>query len=147
MPRQGLGKSTFQLAAVMMKWVPLWLIDKILLILARLVLGNVKKHGLKRPTLGPLEVKNTLGKTPVLDIGALKKIRSGKIKVVPGIKRFSQGRVELVNGQILEIDSVVLATGYRSNVPSWLKVTKKISFQYILMRQQLFLHLLVEKKW
>jgi indole-3-pyruvate monooxygenase len=70
-----------------------------------------------------LELKNTSGKTPVLDIGSLEKIRSGKIKVVPGIKKFSAGKVELVDGSVLDIDSVVLATGYRSNVPSWLKVS------------------------
>ncbi|GMH29325.1 hypothetical protein Nepgr_031168 [Nepenthes gracilis] len=44
-----------------------------------------------------------------------------EFKLVPGIKRFSRGTVELVNGEIVEIDSVVLATGYRSNVSSWLK--------------------------
>ncbi|KAI4338117.1 hypothetical protein L6164_016467 [Bauhinia variegata] len=104
-----------------MKKLPLWMVDKILLILARLILGNTAKFGLKRPCLGPLEYKNTAGKTPVLDIGALQKIRSGQIKVVPGIRKFSRGKVELVNGEILEIDSVILATGYRSNVPSWLK--------------------------
>lgn len=96
--------------------------DKTLLAAARLILGNVEKYGLKRPSTGPLQLKNTQGKTPVLDIGALKQIRSGKIKIVPGINRFSRGKVELVNGQILEIDSVILATGYCSNVPSWLKV-------------------------
>ncbi|KAE8694865.1 putative indole-3-pyruvate monooxygenase YUCCA7 [Hibiscus syriacus] len=85
LPREVFGKSTFELAVSMMKWLPL------------------------------------RGKTPVLDIGALEKIRSGEIKIVPGIKKFSRGRVELVNGQTLEIDSVILATGYRSNVPSWLK--------------------------
>ncbi|XP_024031304.1 probable indole-3-pyruvate monooxygenase YUCCA3, partial [Morus notabilis] len=121
LPREILGKSTFELAVSMMKWLPLWAVDKILLMLARLVLGNLEKFGLKRPSVGPLQLKNSAGKTPVLDIGALKKIRSGKIKVVPGIKRFSEGRVELVDGKILEIDSVILATGYRSNVPSWLK--------------------------
>ncbi|KAK7290430.1 hypothetical protein RIF29_04853 [Crotalaria pallida] len=121
LPREVFGKSTFELAVKLMKRFPLKVVDKILLILARLILGNVEKYGLKRPAEGPLELKNTAGKTPVLDIGALKKIRSGKIKVVPGIKKFSPGKVELVDGRVLQIDSVVLATGYRSNVPSWLK--------------------------
>lgn len=123
MPRQILGKSTFELAVLLMKWLPLWLVDKILLILAWFILGNIEKYGLRRPSIGPLQLKNTSGKTPVLDIGALQKIRSGEIKVVPGIKRFFPGKVEFVNGEDLEIDSVILATGYRSNVPSWLKVT------------------------
>ncbi|XP_058095048.1 probable indole-3-pyruvate monooxygenase YUCCA5 [Magnolia sinica] len=121
LPREILGKSTFAMAVLLMKWLPLRWVDKLLLFLAWLVLGNTAKYGLKRPSVGPLQLKNTEGKTPVLDIGALEKIRSGEIKVVPGIKRFSNGGVELVNGQILEVDSVILATGYRSNVPSWLK--------------------------
>ncbi|KEH42432.1 putative indole-3-pyruvate monooxygenase [Medicago truncatula] len=121
LPREVFGKSTFGLAVMMMKWLPVWIVDKILLILAWLVFGNIEKYGLKRPLEGPLELKNTKGKTPVLDIGTLEKIRSGHIKVVPGIKRFTNGYVELVNGEKNQVDAVVLATGYRSNVPSWLK--------------------------
>lgn len=121
LPREICGKSTFELAMVMMRWLPLWLVDKLMLVLAWFILGNTESYGLKRPTIGPLELKNTQGKTPVLDIGALAKIRSRDIEVVPGIKRFSKGLVQFVDGEELEIDSVVLATGYCSNVPYWLQ--------------------------
>ncbi|KAL7597299.1 probable indole-3-pyruvate monooxygenase YUCCA7 [Lactuca sativa] len=121
LPRETSGKSTFELASSLMKWLPVKVVDKILLILARCSLGNLEKYGIKRPVMGPIELKNTHGKTPVLDIGALQKIKSGKIQIVPGIKKFSSTGVELVNGENLEIDSVILATGYCSNVPSWLK--------------------------
>ncbi|KAL2507997.1 putative indole-3-pyruvate monooxygenase YUCCA8 [Forsythia ovata] len=127
LPREIFGKSSFELAIFMLKWLPVWLVDKILLFLAWMIIGNMEKYGLKRPSVGPLEMKNTQGKTPVLDIGALQKIRSREISVVPGIKRFSCGMVELVNGEKLEIDSVVLATGYRSNVPYWLQETEFFS--------------------
>nr|GMD15564.1 probable indole-3-pyruvate monooxygenase YUCCA5 [Ipomoea batatas] len=127
LPREIMGKSTFELAVLMMKWIPLWLVDKILLVLAWIILGNIEKYGLKRPKTGPLELKNTQGKTPVLDIGALEKIRAGKVQVVAGIKNFSAGAVELVTGERLEIDSVVLATGYRSNVPYWLQESEFFS--------------------
>ncbi|KAK6130507.1 hypothetical protein DH2020_035765 [Rehmannia glutinosa] len=85
LPREILGKSTFELAVSMMKWMPLWVVDKILLAAAR------------------------------------------DIKIVPGIKKFLQEGVELINGEILEIDSVILATGYSSNVPSWLKESEFFS--------------------
>ncbi|XP_020095377.1 probable indole-3-pyruvate monooxygenase YUCCA5 [Ananas comosus] len=127
LPREVLGKSTFEMAVLLMKWLPLWLVDKILLLLARIVLGNVEKLGLKRPKNGPLELKNTQGRTPVLDIGALEKIKKAEIKVVPAIKRFLPGKVELVDGQVLSIDSVILATGYRSNVPQWLQESEFFS--------------------
>ncbi|CAL0309814.1 unnamed protein product [Lupinus luteus] len=121
LPREILGLSTFELAVLMLKWLPLWLVDKLLLIFTWFILGNIEKYGIKRPSKGPLELKNTMGKTPVLDIGTLEKIRSGYINVVPGIKSFNDRDVELVNGEKLDIDAVVLATGYRSNVPSWLQ--------------------------
>ncbi|XP_047319475.1 probable indole-3-pyruvate monooxygenase YUCCA9 isoform X3 [Impatiens glandulifera] len=127
LPREILGRSTIELATLMLAWLPLWLVDKIVLLFSWMIFGNMEKYGLKRPKMGPLELKqNANGKTPVLDIGALDKIRSGEVKVVPGIKRFASGggSVHLVDGRTLEIDAVVLATGYRSNVPYWLHETE-----------------------
>ncbi|KAG2302344.1 hypothetical protein Bca52824_030995 [Brassica carinata] len=113
LPREVLGKSSFEITMMLMKWLPLWLVDKLLLILAWLILGNLTKYGLKRPKMGPMELKV--------------KIRSGQVDIVPGIKRFSRNHVELVDGQILDLDAVVLATGYRSNVPSWLQESDMFS--------------------
>lgn len=114
---------------LMMKWLPLWLVDKLLLFFAWMILGNIEDIGLKRPKIGPLALKN-YGRTPVLDVGALEKIRSKEIDVVPGINRFSRSAVELTSGEKLEIDAVVLATGYRSNVPYWLQVRKTFCFLF-----------------
>ncbi|CAH9073682.1 unnamed protein product [Cuscuta europaea] len=127
LPREIMGKSTFELAVLLLKWLPLWLVDKILLVLAWLILGNVEKYGLKRPEIGPLTLKNTQGKSPVLDIGGLQMIKSGKVNIVPGIKKFSRKTVELVDGESLQVDAVVLATGYRSNVPYWLQESEFFS--------------------
>ncbi|WOL04890.1 hypothetical protein Cni_G13612 [Canna indica] len=47
----------------------------------------------------------------------------GDIKVVLGIKRFYTSKVELVDGRLLYVDSIILATGYRNKqFPSWLQV-------------------------
>lgn len=119
---------------MLMKWLPLWIVDKLLLLFAWFIIGNIQSYGIKRPSLGPLTLKNHHGKTPVLDIGALEKIRSGDITVVPGIKKFTGKTVELVNGDILNIDSVVLATGYFSNVPFWLHVSIIVHVFYAFLR-------------
>lgn len=128
LPREVYGKSTFELAVFLMKWLPLWLVDRILLFLACLVLGNIENYGLTRPAVGPMQLKNTQGRTPVLDIGALDKIKSGKIEVVPGVKRFLPGKVEFIDGQIHEFDAIIMATGYRSDVSSWLQVNLRVFF-------------------
>ncbi|KAK8944473.1 putative indole-3-pyruvate monooxygenase YUCCA3 [Platanthera zijinensis] len=127
LPREVFGKSTFEMAVAMMNWLPLWLVDRILLILARLALGNTEKYGLKRPATGPFQLKKTKGKTPVLDIGTVEKIKSGKIKVVSGVNKFFHGEAELVDRRRLDVDAVILATGYRSNVHSWLQESEFFS--------------------
>lgn len=65
----------------LLKWFPMRLVDRFLLLVSRLMIGNTDQLGLCRPKIGPLELKNKSGKTPVLDVGTLAKIRSGSIKV------------------------------------------------------------------
>lgn len=43
-------------------------------------------------------------------------------QVVPAINRFTESGVEFADGRKEDFDAVILATGYKSNVPSWLKV-------------------------
>ncbi|KAL6871564.1 hypothetical protein ACP4OV_014393 [Aristida adscensionis] len=121
LPREMLGVATFSVAVFLLRFLPLWLVDRILVVLARLFLGDLEKLGIRRPSRGPLELKNTRGRTPVLDIGALARIRSGDIEIVPAIRRFFRGGAELVDGRRVAADAVILATGYHSNVPQWLK--------------------------
>ncbi|XP_058069069.1 indole-3-pyruvate monooxygenase YUCCA6-like [Magnolia sinica] len=121
LPRGMFGTSTFGLSMWLLKWLPIHLVDAFILFCSWLILGDTGQFGLKRPEIGPLQLKNTTGKTPVLDVGTLAKIKSGNIKVVPSIRRFTTKGVEFFDGGAAEFDAVVLATGYRSNVPSWLK--------------------------
>ncbi|CAN0906997.1 Indole-3-pyruvate monooxygenase YUCCA6 [Linum grandiflorum] len=122
LPREMLGKSTFGLSMWLLKWLPLRLVDRFLLIGSWLTIGSTDRFGLGRPTIGPLELKSLHGKTPVLDVGTLAKIRTGDIQVFPGIKRVRRQTVEFVDGKIEKFDAILLATGYKSNVPAWLKV-------------------------
>lgn len=81
LPREILGLSTFGVGMTLLKCLPLRLVDKFLLLMASLSLGNTDRLGIRRPKTGPLELKNITGKSPVLDVGAMSLIRSGKIKV------------------------------------------------------------------
>lgn len=82
MPREMLGTSTFGVAMKLLKWLPTKVVDRFLLIMAKMMIGDTEKYGLKRPKVGPLELKNTTGKTPVLDVGALSLIKDERIKVL-----------------------------------------------------------------
>ncbi|KAL8152411.1 hypothetical protein V2J09_010171 [Rumex salicifolius] len=121
LPREMMGISTYGIAMALLKWLPLTMVDNILLLMATIILGKTDKMGLKRPKTGPIQLKNATGKTPVLDVGALSLIKSGKIKVTGGVREITSKGAKFVDGQEREFDSIILATGYKSNVPSWLK--------------------------
>ncbi|CAN6329216.1 unnamed protein product [Urochloa humidicola] len=122
LPREILGISTFGLSLFLLRWLSIKQVDSLLLFFSSLILGDTEKYGLPRPKMGPLQIKSSTGKTPVLDIGALRKIKSGEIKVVPAINRFTGSNgVEFIDGHREDFDAVIFATGYKSNVPSWLK--------------------------
>ncbi|XP_022145028.1 indole-3-pyruvate monooxygenase YUCCA2-like [Momordica charantia] len=136
LPHEMLGRSTFGLSMCLLKWLPMRLVDKILLFVSHLVLGDTARLGLNRPKLGPLQLKNLSGRTPVLDVGTLANIRSGKIKVRRGVTRLSRCAAEFVDGSVENFDAVILATGYKSNVPSWLKERSMFSEKDGLPRKQ-----------
>ncbi|XP_060958998.1 indole-3-pyruvate monooxygenase YUCCA2 isoform X1 [Cannabis sativa] len=124
LPQEMLGSSTFGLSMWLLKWLPVWLVDRFLLLMSRLLLGDTSKLGLTRPELGPLQLKSISGKTPVLDVGTLAKIKTGEIKVCKAIKRLSLHAAEFIDGKVETFDAIILATGYKSNVMTWLKETK-----------------------
>ncbi|KAI3683929.1 hypothetical protein L1987_84444 [Smallanthus sonchifolius] len=122
LPREMFGFTTFGIVMTLLKWLPLRVVDKLILFMANLTLGNTEKLGLRRPKTGPIELKNATGKTPVLDTGALSLIKSGNIKVVEqGVREVTRNGARFMDGQEIAFDSIVLATGYKSNVPFWLK--------------------------
>ena len=75
------GRSTFGLSMWLLKWLPISMVDKLLLLVAWFIIGDTSKLGLIRPQTGPLQPKNLTGKTPVLDVGTLDNIKTGHIKV------------------------------------------------------------------
>ncbi|KAL5729260.1 indole-3-pyruvate monooxygenase [Ranunculus cassubicifolius] len=127
LPREMLGRSTFGLSMWLLKWLPIRLVDQLLLLVSQVMLGDTSHLGLTRPHLGPLELKNKTGKTPVLDVGTLSKIRSGDVEVCPGLKKLTPYAAEFIDGSTGVFDAVILATGYKSNVPSWLKDSELFS--------------------
>ena len=79
----------------------------------RLAVGDHARHGLRRSAKGPLAQIVEDGTIPVIDVGALRAIREGRIRVRPGIERVEGARVRFTDGTAAERDAILLATGYR----------------------------------
>lgn len=57
------------------------MVDDLVLSLGKLHFADMTKYGIVRPSKGPFYLKETTGKSPVIDVSTLKKIESGDIQV------------------------------------------------------------------
>ena len=65
----------------LVKYLSVKVVDPLLVILSKIVYGDVTKYGLRRPEEGPLFSKVKYGKYPIIDCGTYQKIQSGEIQV------------------------------------------------------------------
>lgn len=114
-PRDVLGRPT-QLTGLALSRLPERLGDRIGAALRRLTVGDLSRFGLTTPELPPNAQLREKGKTPVIDVGTLAKIRSGEIEVLGEIDRLEGSEVVFVDGTRRAFDTVILATGYRPSL-------------------------------
>jgi cation diffusion facilitator CzcD-associated flavoprotein CzcO len=111
-PRDFLGMPT-QVTSIRMRKLPLALADRIGRMVSRLAFGNLARHGLLRPTLGPLSAIKLRGRIPLIDVGTIAAIKRGAIAVKPALVRFTEDGAVFSDDSAIEIDAAILATGYR----------------------------------
>jgi cation diffusion facilitator CzcD-associated flavoprotein CzcO len=118
-PRDFLGRPTQKTAFALAK-LPTWLGDWIGARVQRLAFGDLRPYGLDQPALPPARQLRETGKTPVIDLGTVRHIKAGKIKVHPQIQSFGARHIRFADGQEAEFDAVILATGYRAQLEDFL---------------------------
>uniref|UniRef100_I1QYH8 indole-3-pyruvate monooxygenase n=1 Tax=Oryza glaberrima TaxID=4538 RepID=I1QYH8_ORYGL len=60
-------------------------VDSLLVMAANFYFGDLSKHGIMRPKMGPLLLKSQTGRSAVIDVGTARLIKGGVIKVFQGI--------------------------------------------------------------
>ena len=110
-PMDVFGISILKLSLLMSK-LPARLADTINAPLMRLLIGDITKLGLKKMEYGPFEQIKKEGTIPLLDIGTIRHIRQGHIKVHGGVDHISGNTVHFVDGSDVDVDAIIAATGY-----------------------------------
>ncbi len=80
--------------------------------LRRLLVGDISKLGLTKMQYGPFEQIQKNGTTPVLDIGTIKHIREGHIKIYGDIVSIDGSAVYFSDGASKPFDAIIAAIGY-----------------------------------
>ncbi|XP_028804172.1 probable indole-3-pyruvate monooxygenase YUCCA10 [Neltuma alba] len=109
-------------ASVLLNHVPLSTVENLVVILSRIVFGDLTKYGLPWPSEGPFTMKLKYGKFPVIDVGTVQKIKSGEIQVLrEEINRIRGNEVVFRDGKSLPFDSIIFCTGFKRSTHKWLK--------------------------
>ncbi|KAA3480057.1 putative indole-3-pyruvate monooxygenase YUCCA10 [Gossypium australe] len=75
-----LTKEMVKMAMIMLQYLPCKAVDKITVAISKLKYGKLSKYGIQRPKKGPFHLKETSGRSPVIDVGTISKIKSEEIK-------------------------------------------------------------------
>ncbi|MBK8053411.1 MAG: NAD(P)/FAD-dependent oxidoreductase [Saprospiraceae bacterium] len=111
LPRDIMGIPILQLGLLMAP-LPPKLADKLNAPLMNLLTGDITKLGLKKLPYGPLEQIQKDQTVPLLDIGTLKLIKQGHIKIFENIEKIDRNTVTFTDGKNDKFDSIVAAIGY-----------------------------------
>jgi hypothetical protein len=113
-PRDILGIPILEISQLMSR-LPPRIADTINAPLMRLLFGDITKLGLKKMSYGPFEQIQKDGSTPVLDIGTIKHIRKGHIKIYGDIDHIEGSTVHFIDTKKENFDAIVAGIGYYQN--------------------------------
>ncbi|KAK3441687.1 hypothetical protein EUGRSUZ_B02009 [Eucalyptus grandis] len=91
-------KEMVFLGMVLLKFLPCRIVDIVMILLSMLKYGDYFKYNLQRPKKGPFYLKATTGRSPTIDVGAMKRIEDGVMKLFPSIKSINGKPVTFMNG-------------------------------------------------
>ena len=110
-PRDILGIPVLEFS-LLMNFLSPRVADLINAPLIELIVGDISALGLTKKPYGPLEQIHREGNAPVLDIGTIRLIRQGHIKMLPGIDYIESNLVHFTNGASETFDAIVACIGY-----------------------------------
>ena len=119
-PRDLLGIPILEVSMILSK-LPAKIADKMNAPILKLLFGDLRKLGLKSHSVGPFEQIRNEGKIPVLDIGTIKHIKQGHIKIYGDINYIEGAHVHFVDGHVESFDAIVAGIGYYRDYADYIK--------------------------
>ena len=120
-PRDLFGLPAQVNSLFMLGRLPPKIADRIANALLGRVIGDLSRHGLHRPTLGPVSQVLETGRIPLIDVGTIELVKQGRIRIFPGPRELTEDGVVFTDDREIKADLIVLATGYRAALEGFLE--------------------------
>ncbi|MGW2795432.1 flavin-containing monooxygenase [Streptomyces sp. NPDC001251] len=101
-----------QATGILVRRLPVRLVDAAASLTARLSVPDLSAHGLPRPAKG-LYSRAREGAIPVQDVGLIEAVRGGRVEAVAAVESFDGAKAVLADGTRVSPEVVIAATGYR----------------------------------
>ena len=112
--RDVLGLPT-QVFGVASAHLPVAAVDAIAATIRRVAIPNLEPYGLPAPAR-PYTDFLRRSNLPILDVGIVEAVRTGRVRVVSALEAFEPGVAVFADGSREEFDAVVAATGFRTGL-------------------------------
>ena len=104
-----------QLLGIASMHLPVGVVDRIGATLRSVAFPTLAELGLPAPKRPYTEFLRRRV-IPIVDVGLMAAVRDGRVRVVPALERFEDGRPVLGDGQVPDVDAIVAATGFRTGL-------------------------------
>ena len=105
-----------QLLGIAFARFPPRVVDSVGSVLRRIGTGDLTPYGLGDADWGPFVAH----RPPLIDVGFLDHLKSGRIDVLPAVTGFTASGVTFADGRSETFDTVIAATGFRNAIPELL---------------------------
>jgi len=121
-PRDLFGIPVLKISLFCLSKLPSKLADAVAAPIMRLKFGDITKLGLRKKSYGVFEQIKKDMSIPLLDIGTVKHIREGHIKILGDIDCIDNKKVQFADGSKQDFDAIVAAVGYYRDYANFLHV-------------------------
>jgi putative flavoprotein involved in K+ transport len=113
--RATLGIPAQLLGMAIRKMPPSW-VDPFTMWQRKVAIPDLSARGLPRPPHGVRTSFIATGTTPILDVGIVAAVKSGRVEIVAAVEGFDGRDVLLADGSRIQPDAVIAATGFRAGL-------------------------------
>jgi putative flavoprotein involved in K+ transport len=110
-PRDPFGMPV-QRTGILLSFLPSAISDRLGRLTARVVLGDLTRHGLLAPKWFPFSAK----RVPVIDVGFVKALKQGLVHVRPALDRLNATGAVFEDGTSESFDAIIAATGFSTGL-------------------------------
>jgi len=107
-----------QVFGILLSPLPARAVDRAAAKMRRLALGDLTTYGLGPPAWGSFSAR----RPAVIDVGFVRELKAGRVRVRPDVRRFRPGGAVFADGSDDDFDAVVAATGFRPGLEELLDV-------------------------